>query len=239
MTQATVQFDDDSHGTGGQTLVTDSRPPISSAAEQPDDTPPPANGTRDLRSEVNAYATAILARLLVIVGQMPAQQRGEVEDVEREIHQMLAFIDPEMAANVADLAPADLEQHLHAVDPDATVSAIDDRLATLIRQFEERDLQHETTIEALRDIRASLVTLREDLRSQHEATTEALRTLTSTSRSLHYSMTALAARSEQIADLSGVAEEQIRVDVWKYALIAGISSGAIVAAIMLLFDIVN
>jgi hypothetical protein len=239
MTQATICLDDDGHGTGGQTLVTDSHPPISSAADRPDEPPPPANGSRDLRSEVNAYATAILARLLVIVGQMPAQQRSEVEGVEREIHQMLAFIDPEMAANVADLAPADLEQHLHSVDPDSTVSAIDERLATLIRQLEESDLQHETTIEALRDIRASLFAFREDLRSQHDATTEALRTLTSTTRSLHYSLTALSARSEQIADLSGVAEEQIRVDVWKYALIAGISSGAIVAAIMLLFDIVN
>gem|GEM_PF-6623964 len=209
-----------------------------SPGDLPDDTQAHDDASVDPRAEVNAYAGAILARLLAIVGDVPDQQREDVQGIEREIHQMLAFVDPELAADVADLPPR-VDAGDWGMPGQPALAAIDGQLETLIRKLEESDLQRETTIEHLRDVRATLYTLREDLRRQHDETAESLRTLTSTTRSLHYTMTALSARSEQIADVSGVAEEQIRVDVWKYALIAGLSSGAIVAAIMLVFDIVR
>jgi hypothetical protein len=113
-----------------------------------------------------------------------------------------------------------------------------ERIEALVNQLQQADLQAEASIELLRDLRMGIYSLRDDLRTQHEQTTEALQSLTSTTRSLHYTITALSARSEQMTDLSGVAEEQIRVGVWKYALIAGLSSGAIVAAIVAFLSLV-
>ena len=218
--------------------MTESRPSISSGADDPPDEPqPPSNDPlRDMRTEVNAYAGAILVKLLAIVNEMPGRRRDEIQGIEREIHEMLAFVDPQLAAEL-DNQPfvADIEQTTSDQEPDERprlASLIDERVEALIDRLEQADLQAETTIELVRELRGTLYTLREDLRQQHDATTEALQSLTSTTRSLHYTVTALSARSEQITDLTGVAEEQIRVGVWKYALIAGLSSGAIVAAII-------
>jgi len=191
---------------------------------------------REMRSEVNAYASTILVKMLGIVNDLPGGRRHEVQGIEREIHQMLAFIDPYLAAEL------DAQPPVSAADDDPastepfgilqSATRIDERIDAVIGQLQQADLHTETTIELLRDLRASLFALRDDLRQRHESTTEALQSLISTTRSLHYTITALSARSEQIADVTGIAEEQVRVGVWKYALIAGLSSGAIVAAIV-------
>lgn len=194
-----------------------------------------------MRSEVNAYASAILVKLLAIVTAMPDRRRIEVEGIEREIREMLAFIDPQLAAGLDEQPPAPFD-NVEADDPETAVprqsaSQIDERIEALIGQLQQADLQGETTVELLRDLRATLSTLHEDLRVQQESTTEALQSLMSTTRSLHYTITALSARSEQVTDVTGIAEEQIRVGVWKYALIAGLSSGAAVAAIIVFINL--
>jgi hypothetical protein len=245
MSRTATDIDGGIRESGGQTLVTESTPATSSDTnQQPDESQsPPEDATLDMRGEVNAYAGAILGKLLTIVNTMPGRQRREVRGIEREIHQMLAFIDPQQAAELeashplaTDVDAADEPQPDDSVEP---VQQADDRIEALLRQLEQSDLQRETTVELLRDLRAAIYTLREDLRSQHDATAEALQSLTATTRSLHYTITALSARSEQVTDLAGVAEEQLRVGVWKYALIAGLSSGALVAAIVVLINLVN
>lgn len=196
-----------------------------------------------MRTEVNAYASAILVKLLTIVNTMPGGQRREVQGLEREIHQMLAFIDPQLATELDDSQSLTTDRYeLDDSKPDDSIQPVqqsDERIEALIRQLEQSDLQRETTVELLRDVRAAIYTLREDLRDQHDATTEALQSLTSTTRSLHYTVTALSARAEQITDMSGLAEERIRVGVWRYALIAGLSSGALVATIVVLINLAN
>jgi hypothetical protein len=244
MSQTATDIDGGIRESGGQTLVIESTPATSAGAnQQPDDSQsPPDNAMLDMRGEVNAYAGAILGKLLTIVNAMPGRQRREVRGIEREIHQMLAFIDPEQAANLEASHPLGDEPEPDETDPvdgAEPLQLADERIESLLRQFEQSDLQRETTVELLRDLRAAIYTLREDLRTQHDATAEALQSLTATTRSLHYTITALSARSEQVTDLAGVAEEQLRVGVWKYALIAGLSSGALVAAIVVLINLVN
>ncbi len=221
--------------------MTESTPTTSSGSNlQPDESKsPPDESMREMRSEVNAYAGAILGKLLAIVNTMPGRQRRDVQGVEREIRQMLAFVDPQLAADLEASRPLVTETNEgDDSQPDDRIQP-DERIDTLIRQLEQSDLQGETTVELLRDLRSAIYTLREDLRSQHDATTDALQSLTSTTRSLHYTVTALSARSEQISDMTGVAEEQLRIGVWKYALIAGLSSGALVAAIVVLINLAN
>jgi hypothetical protein len=225
--------------------VTESTPTTSSDSNrQPDESQAPLDGSmREMRSEVNAYAGAILGKLLVIVNAMPSGQRREAQGIEREIHQMLAFIDPALATELEasrSLAAEESEpDDSQRTDAYQWVEGSDERIEALIRHLEQSDLQGETTVELLRDLRAAIYTLRDDLRNQHDATADALQSLTSTTRSLHYTITALSARSEQIADMTGVAEEQLRIGVWKYALIAGLSSGAVVAAIVVLINLAN
>jgi hypothetical protein len=217
--------------------VTESRPTISPANDIPDEPHLPSNDPmREMRTEVNAYAGAILLKLLAIVNEMPGRRRDEIQRIDREIRQMLAFVDPQLAAELDRqppiLAPDDETAEPNRNNGELPATRVEERIEALIGRLEASDLRDETTVELLRDLRATVYTLREDLRTQHDTTTEALQSLISTTRSLHYTVTALSARSEQITDLSGIAEEQIRVGVWKYALIAGISSGAIVAAII-------
>lgn len=225
-------------GFGGQTLVTDSRPTNSpSADDTPDEAPRPADDSlRQMRSEVNVYASTILIKLLSIVNDTPRGRRGEVQGIEREIHQMLAFIDPELAAGLDEQAlrpePDDDTIEREPAKAAAPGMQVDERIEALINQAQLADADAGTATEMLRDLRATLYGLRDDLQQHHAATTEALQALTATTRSLHYTITALAARSEQVTDLTGIAEEQLHVGVWKYALIAGLSSGAIVAAIV-------
>lgn len=222
--------------------MTESTPATSSGTnEQPGESQSPTDdATLDMHGEVNAYAGAILGKLLTIVSTMPGRQRREVRGIEREIHQMLAFIDPMKASELEATQPLATE-----VDEPPPADGLepgqqaDERIEALLRQLEQSDLQSETTVELLRDLRAAIYAFREDLRTQHDATSEALQSLTSTTRSLHYTITALSARSEQVTDLTGVAEEQLRVGVWKYALIAGLSSGALVAAIVVLINLAN
>ena len=242
MSQTATDIDGGIRESGGQTLVIESTPATSAGTnDQPDESQsPPDDAMLDMRGEVNAYAGAILGKLLTIVNAMPGRQRREVRGIEREIHQMLAFIDPQQATELQASHPlateADEPPPADGVEP---LQQADERIEALLRQLEQSDLQRETTVELLRDLRAAIYTLREDLRGQHDATAEALQSLTSTTRSLHYTITALSARSEQVTDLAGVAEEQLRVGVWKYALIAGLSSGALVAAIVVLINLVN
>jgi methyl-accepting chemotaxis protein len=195
---------------------------------------------REMRTEVNAYAGAILVKLLAIVNDVPGGSRGDVQRIEREIREMLAFVDPQLADDLGDLPLSfDVRGESAGSDHDQQRAApTDERIDELVNQLQQADLQAEASIELLRDLRMGIYSLRDDLRTQHEQTTEALQSLTSTTRSLHYTITALSARSEQMTDLSGVAQEQIRVGVWKYALIAGISSGAIVAAIVAFLSLV-
>ena len=115
---------------------------------------------------------------------------------------------------------------------DQTFTQIDARIDALIEELREADRGAAEASETLRDLRSALYDLSEDVTRQHEATTSAIRSLTSTTRSLHYTITALAARTEQVTDVTGIAEEQLRIGVWKYAMIAGLSSGAVVAAII-------
>ncbi len=245
MSQTATDIDGGIRESGGQTLVIESTPATSSdTTEHPDETQSlPAAATLDMRGEVNAYAGAILGKLLTIVNNMPGRQRREVRGIEREIHQMLAFIDPQQAAELGASQPlttdADEMNEPQSVDGVEPVQHADERIESLLRQLEQSDLQRETTVELLRDLRAAIYSLRDDLRTQHDATAETLQSLTATTRSLHYTITALSARSEQVTDLAGVAEEQLRVGVWKYALIAGLSSGALVAAIVVLINLVN
>lgn len=222
--------------------MTDSRPTISSAAGEQPVEPRPTTGDpmHDMRTEVNAYAGAILVKLLAIVNDAPVGSSGDVQRIEREIREMLAFVDPQLAADLGDLPLGDTIHHA-AAEPDrdrGSAAPVDERIEGLLTQLQQADVQAEASIELLRDLRMAIYSLRDDLRTQHDQTTEALQSLTSTTRSLHYTITALSARSEQMTDLSGVAQEQIRVGVWKYALIAGISSGAIVAAIVAFLSLV-
>lgn len=245
MARASIHLTGNVYESGGQTLVTEPRPSFSSgSSETPGESDAPlGDAVRDMRSEVNAYASAILVRLLGIVTQMPDRRRIDVEGIEREIRQMLAFIDPQLALGLDDQPPlnhgqADSDEpsvNPSALPPPSVDARVDDLIATL----QKVDLQGESTVESLRDIRQTLSTLRDDLRSQNETTTEALQSLMSTTRSLHYTITALAARTEHITDVTGIAEERIRVGVWQYALIAGLSSGAVVAAVVAFISLIN
>lgn len=197
---------------------------------------------REIRGEVNAYASAILARLLTIVHEVPGAGRDDLQRIEREIRQMLTFVDPTVAASIDSMPDAPrFSSETKAPSSQADVAAgpaVIERLEALIGQLEQTDLQGEASNEILRDQRMALFALRDDLSTQHDATTQALQTLTSTTRSLHYTITALSARSEKITDLSGIAREELRVGVWKYALIAGISGGTVVAAVVAFINLV-
>jgi hypothetical protein len=223
---------------GGQTLAIDSRSTNSPSANgTPDEAQhPPDDSLRQMRSEVNVYASTILIKLLSIANEMPRGRRGEVQGIEREIHQMLAFIDPDLAASLDEqsLRP-ELEDDTFEREPAEVGNAgmqVDERIEALINQAQQVDAGAGSSTELLHDLRATLDGLRDDVQQRDSATTEALQSLTATTRSLHYTITALAARSEQVTDLTGIAAEQLHVGVWKYALIAGLSSGAIVAAIV-------
>lgn len=234
--------DDSMRGAGGQTLVTESRPATPSGAGDPTGGPQPSPDDA-IRSEVNAYASAILVKLLGVVNTLPDRQRDDIQGIELEIREMLEFIDPQRAAEIGSPPPftstreTPSARDADAVDP--TAARLSERVESLLDQFERMGHQTDVSAELLRDLRAAIYTLRDDMRAQQDATTEALKSLTATTRSLHYTVTALSARSEQIADVTGIAEEQIRVGVWQYALIAGLSSGAIVAAIVAFISLLD
>ena len=224
-------------GAGGQILVSERRPTSSSGARDSSDEsePPPEDSLRQMRSEVNAYASAILLKLLSIVTRIPEERGDEARGIEQEIRQMLAFIDPSMSHDLSEQIPAGPASETTGPrhgNADQTFTQLDARIETLIEQQREADRGAAESSELLRELRSTLFALRDDVTKQQEATTSAIQSLTSTTRSLHYTITALAARTEQVTDVTGIAEEQLRVGVWKYAMIAGLSSGAVVAAII-------
>jgi hypothetical protein len=221
--------------------VTESRPSTPFGADDPSGDP--SSPEDAMRSEVNAYASAILVKLLGIVHNLPNRQRDDIQGIELEVREMLEFIDPPRAAELGATSPfvftPESSTTPSSTASDETTSEMTARVDTLIDQLERTERQDSANAELLRDLRSAIYTLRDDMRAQHDATTEAIQSLTATTRSLHYTVTALSARSEQIADLTGVAEEQIRVGVWQYALIAGLSSGALVAAIVAFISLLD
>ncbi|MGH9175474.1 MAG: hypothetical protein ACRD1H_14005 [Vicinamibacterales bacterium] len=174
-----------------------------------------------MRSEVNAYASAILMKLLAIVNDLPASQQPSVAGLDSEIRQMLAFIDPTRTAWLEEQPPApDL--------PPAAGSALNGSIATLLDRIDQL-AGREGNAPGLRE---AFDALREQIQQHFLETAALVRPLQTEIAALTATVETLARRREHVVDLSGIAEERIRVSLWKVALVAGMTGGSLVAAVV-------
>jgi hypothetical protein len=180
-----------------------------------------------MRAEVNAYASAILMKLLAIINDIPASHRNRVAGLDLEVRQMLTFIDPSRAAWLED-QPQLPDRPPALAETFPAGAALDGEVISMLERIER------LTADRGAAARESFESLRAELARQRAESDERLQALRTQLQSLEAIVAALVARREHAIDLSGVAEERIRTGAWKVALIAGLTAGSLVATVLVL-----